>query len=103
MATTKTSHRSYPPDLSTSEAHLLLSAIKDWSISHGLTVRPPAALGSAEVDPNGVLATTAPVTLFPSPFPRSCFEQAKSIQRAYNALYASIAQNEDFLRDIVQE
>ncbi len=93
----------YPPTLAAPEAQQLLATIKDWSIAHGLAVRPPPALISAEADPHGILATTAPVTLFPSPFPRVCFEQAKSIQKAYNRLYASIAQDEEFLRDIVQE
>jgi glutathione synthase len=93
----------YPPDLTAAECEQLLSTIKDWSIANGLAVRPPASLVSAEIDPQGVLATTAPVTLFPSPFPKVCFEQAKSIQKAYNYLYASIAQDEAFLRDIVQE
>jgi hypothetical protein len=93
----------YPPELSPSEAEHLLSTIKDWSIAHGLAVRPPPSIISTEADPHGVLATTAPVTLFPSPFPRICFEQAKSVQKAYNELYAAIAQDEQFLEDIVQE
>lgn len=89
--------------MSTSEAEYLLSIIKDWSIAHGLTVRLPPSVVPTETDPHGILATTAPVTLFPSPFPRVCFDQAKSIQKAYNNLYAAIAQDEDFLKDIVQE
>ncbi|CAD6447609.1 6680fcbc-77e5-4a91-bd45-e079c4a91c22 [Sclerotinia trifoliorum] len=94
---------SYPPEISAEESQQLLVTIKDWSIAHGLAVRPPPAFVSNETDPHGVLATTAPVTLFPSPFPRICFEQAKSVQKAYNILYASIAQDESFLGDIVQE
>ncbi|KAH8815626.1 glutathione synthetase-like protein [Xylogone sp. PMI_703] len=93
----------YPPDLTAAESDQLASTIKDWSIAHGLAVRPPPSLVSNEVDPHGVLATTAPVTLFPSPFPRVCFEQAASIQRAYNQLYASISQDEEFLSGIVQD
>lgn len=93
----------YPPDLTTAESTQLLSTVKDWSIANGLAVRPPVSLVSAEVDPRGVLATTAPITLFPSPFPKVCFEQARSIQKTYNDLYASIAQDETFLEEIVQE
>ncbi|RDW84697.1 glutathione synthetase [Coleophoma cylindrospora] len=95
--------RAYPPDLTEAETGSLLSTIKDWSVAHGLTVRPPVSLVAAEADPHGVLATTVPVTLFPSPFPRSCFEQGKSISKAYNSLYAAIAQDEEFLKGIVQE
>jgi hypothetical protein len=93
----------YPPTLTASESEQLLSTIKDWSIANGLAVRPPLSLVKSESDPNGILATTAPVTLFPSPFPRVCFDQAKSIQRSYNKLYAAISQDEIFLGSIVQE
>jgi hypothetical protein len=93
----------YPPDLTAAETEYLHGTIRDWTIAHGLAVRPPVSIVAPEADPHGVLATSAPVTLFPSPFPRICFEQAKSIQRAYNQLYASIAQDEDFLQHIVQE
>ncbi|KAJ5038369.1 uncharacterized protein L3040_007233 [Drepanopeziza brunnea f. sp. 'multigermtubi'] len=104
MAPSRAVEEPYPPlSLTSAESEQLIASIKDWSIAHGLAVRPPPAVVSAEADPLGILATTAPVTLFPSPFPRVCFEQAKSIQKAYNQLYASIAQDEDFLQAIVQE
>ncbi|XMA08638.1 hypothetical protein WAI453_001429 [Rhynchosporium graminicola] len=93
----------YPPNLKPSESEHLLATIKDWSVAHGLAVRPPPSVVSAESDPHGILATTVPVTLFPSPFPRVCFEQARSIQKPYNELYACIAQDEEFLNDIVQQ
>jgi glutathione synthase len=93
----------YPPRLTSDETDHLVSLVKDWSIVHGLAVRPPPALVRSEVDPHNILATTVPVTLFPSPFPRVCFEQAQSIQEAYNELYASISQDEDFLKGIVEE
>jgi hypothetical protein len=103
MAFSSNPENPYPPDLKIAETEQLLFTIKDWSIAHGLAVRPPPSLVSAGADPHGVLATTVPVTLFPSLFPRVCFEQAKSVQKAYNQLYASIAQDEEFLQDIVQE
>jgi glutathione synthase len=93
----------YPPELTSDETEHLVSLIKDWSIAHGLAVRPPPSVVSVEADPYGILAMTAPVTLFPSPFPRVCFDQAQSIQEACNELYASIAQDEEFLKTIVEE
>ncbi|KAK3692750.1 hypothetical protein B0T22DRAFT_475635 [Podospora appendiculata] len=93
---------SYPPALDNDlERERLALAIKDWSIANGLAVRPPPAVVGH--DPRGILAVNAPVTLFPSPFPRSCFEEAKSIQTAYNELYARISQDEEFLEGLVQE
>ena len=56
-----------------------------------------------DINPNHVLATNAPVTLFPSPFPTKCFEQARSLQQVYNELYASIASSEAWLEAIMKE
>lgn len=93
----------YPPAVDEGERERLVEVIKDWTVANGLTVRPPPALVSAGADPVGVLATSVPVTLFPSPFPRVCFEQGKMVQKAYNELYARASQDEDFLGRMVKE
>jgi hypothetical protein len=94
---------SYPPELSDAQKEYLLSSLNDWSIANGLAVRPSSGFVSQQQDPSGVLAVTAPVTLFPSLFPRACFEEAQSIQTAYNGLYASIANDEEWLEEVIQE
>lgn len=91
----------FPPTLDALERENLVQVIKDWSIAHGLAVRPPPAVVSD--DPEGILAINAPVTLFPSPFPRDCFVEARATQKAYNELYANISRDEEFLSGIVQE
>lgn len=96
-------YESYPPELSLEEEKYLLSNVKDWSIAHGLAVRPAPSFVEPSSDPTGVLATTAPVTLFPSLFPRSCFEEGLAIQKAYNELYSAIARDEEWLKSIVEE
>ncbi|KAF1915729.1 glutathione synthetase large chain [Ampelomyces quisqualis] len=93
----------YPPELSDAEEQYLLSNLKDWSIAHGLAVRPAPSFIQPSQDPSGVLASTAPVTLFPSLFPRSCFEEGLAIQKAYNELYSAIARDEKWLQSIVEE
>jgi glutathione synthetase len=97
------SHADYPPELSHDEKQYLLASLKDWSIAHGLAVRPAPSFVQPSQDPSGVLASTAPVTLFPSLFPRSCFEDGLSIQKAYNELYSAIARDEAWLQSIVEE
>lgn len=93
---------SYPPNLDDAlEKDRLAQAIKDWSIANGFAVRPPPAI--AGNDAAGILATTAPVTLFPSPFPKSCFAEAKAIQTKYNELYARISQDEEYLGGLVKQ
>ena len=93
----------YPPVLNSAQLDYLLSSLKDWSIANGLAVRPSPAFVGQDVDPSRVLAVTAPVTLFPSLFPRSCFEEAIEIQKAYNELYVAISQDAEWLEEIMQE
>ncbi|KAH8724724.1 glutathione synthetase large chain [Phaeosphaeriaceae sp. PMI808] len=93
----------YPPELSKEEEHFLLTNLKDWSIAHGLAVRPAPSFVQPAQDPSGVLATTAPVTLFPSLFSDSCFQEGLAIQKAYNELYSAIARDEKWLQSIVEE
>lgn len=93
----------YPPALTTSEGERLVEVVKDWAAAHGLSVRPPPTVVSAETDPAGILSTAVPVTLFPSPFPQVCYDQGKVVQKAYNELYAAISQDEEFLAQIVKE
>jgi len=93
----------YPPEVTREQLQYLLANVKDWSISHGLAVRPAPSFVPEEQNPNGALAVTAPVTLFPSLFPRVCFEQAISVQAAYNELYMAIASDEPWLQQIVEE
>ncbi|KAI9882567.1 MAG: hypothetical protein M1823_005689 [Watsoniomyces obsoletus] len=93
---------SWPPDLTDEEQEHIVASIHDWSLAHGLAIRPPPSLVSLEAETIRALAATAPVTLFPSPFPRSCFEEGLKIQNAYNMLYAAIAANEGWLAGIVE-
>lgn len=93
----------YPPSLTPTQSNYLLSNIKDWSILHGLAVRPSQKFVPKELDPSGSLAVTAPVTLFPSLFPQACFEEARAIQTSYNELYAAIARDENWLKEIAEE
>ncbi|KAH7328492.1 glutathione synthetase-like protein [Stachybotrys elegans] len=93
----------YPPALTDAERESLTHATKDWSMGNGLAVRPPPSVIAPEADPEGITAINVPVTLFPSPFPRQCFTQARSVQRAYNELYAAVSRDEEFLADMVKE
>ena len=93
----------YPPNLTAEQSDYLLTNLKDWSILNGLAVRPSLSFVSQSIDPSRSLAVTAPVTLFPSLFPRVCFDEARAIQKAYNELYALIARDEDWLQGILEE
>jgi glutathione synthase len=100
---TESIYSTYPPKLSEAQEQFLVSTIKDWTIQHGLTVRPAATFVSQEAVSKGVLATNAPVTLFPSPFPKACFEEARAVQKVYNELYARITSDEKWLGEVIEE
>ena len=91
----------YPPLLTPEQSEFLVSRIKDWSMCNGLAVRP--SFLPAEIDRAHSLATTAPVTLYPSLFPRSCFLEARELQHAYNELYAAVARDEVWLGKVIEE
>lgn len=93
----------YPPTLDEAQRANLRFNLNDWAIAHGLAVRPTPAFVSKDTDPNSVLAVTAPVTLFPSLFPRRCYESALAIAKSYNELYARIASDEPWIADIMTE
>jgi glutathione synthase len=96
-------YNDYPPAVAPEQEEYLVQTVKNWVVEHALTVRPSSAIVSEETNPANVLATSAPVTLFPSPFPKACFDQARSLQQVYNELYASIASDEQWLEDIMKE
>lgn len=89
----------YPPRLETQEESELLEIASDYSLSHGLVLRP------VPPSPSSRLSTTtsihAPYSLYPTPFPSHLFKQAIDLQPAYNALYANITTNDEFLKEVV--
>lgn len=95
-------YTSYPPSLSPAQQDYLVTTVKDWAIQNGLAVRPSPTMLPEGADPNRVLATNAPVTLFPSPFPKACFQEAQVLQTVYNELYAAITCNEEWLGKIIE-
>lgn len=92
----------YPPTLTDTEVQHLVDTVKDWSIANGLSIRPPPAVIAAEADPRGIAAINAPVTLFPSPFPKECFAQGQTVQTTYNELYSAVSRDEEFIAETVK-
>ncbi|SCU84793.1 LANO_0C02410g1_1 [Lachancea nothofagi CBS 11611] len=84
------SNDNYPVFPSFSDAEIkdqLIPEISQWALANGLIMYPPGF--------NVAQGMLAPTTLYPTPFPRESFEQAKSVQVLYNELYAKISQNQD--------
>lgn len=94
-------YANYPPAVSREQEEYIITTIKNWTIQHGLVVRPSSSFVSDEIDAFRILATSAPVTLFPSPFPESCFRQGKLLQTTFNEIYAAISNDEEWVEEIM--
>ena len=70
----------------------LITEIKDWQITHGSLLK----LVRSEGD-HTILSRPIGVALYPSRFPRTCFEDATELQSIYNELYARVATDEQWL------
>lgn len=93
----------YPPSLTDSQFNELHTSALSWSHTHGLSVIPPPASLPAtalEQKHEHTFSQHAPVTLFPSPFPRSAFEEGLEVQRAYNDLYVNVVKEGKWLRNV---
>lgn len=83
----------YPPTISPSHESSLLSLSSDYSLSHGLVLRPTSNSTTSSIH--------APYSLYPTPFPSHLFHQALSLQTSYNELYAKITTDDQFLERVV--
>ncbi|KAJ3159451.1 hypothetical protein HDU86_001769 [Geranomyces michiganensis] len=88
----------YPPPLPDAQLDELKNHAVDWALAHGLVVRAPAPPGADSSIP---AVTHAPVALFPSPFPRRCYEQALALQPLFNQLVDNIARDHAFLTEVM--
>ncbi|KAK7062732.1 Glutathione synthetase [Paramarasmius palmivorus] len=86
---------SYPPALTPDQLSHLHKLATTYALSHGLCYLPP----SPSSPPTSSIH--APLSIFPSPFPKKLFEKARRIQGTYNVLYSRIAMDEDFLDDVL--
>lgn len=84
----------YPPTASEEEASFINNTIVDWSLGHGLALL---------TEGRAVTAVHAPVTVYPSPFPKSGMANALTVQKAFNELYARVANDEKWLSESLSE
>ncbi|CAO1623342.1 unnamed protein product [Sympodiomycopsis kandeliae] len=85
----------WPPHLEAAQVSSLAAQATDYALAHGLIYRP---VGSP---PSSTHAHHAPISLLPSPFPRSAFETALSLQPILNELYSRVALDDAFLTRVI--
>ncbi|KAF9241336.1 glutathione synthase [Melanogaster broomeanus] len=83
----------WPPSLTDTQLETLTYHATTYALSHGLTYLPLAS--TQPLFPTS--AIHAPLSLLPAPVPRSLFERAQRLQSVYNALYARVATDDEFL------
>jgi glutathione synthase len=81
----------WPPTLTEAQHTHLINLSISYALSHGLTLLPPSTTSPPS------FAIAAPLSLFPTPFPRGLYHLAREIQPLYNALYARVALDWAFL------
>lgn len=83
------------PQLENAAQDRAVQQLLHWSLANGLVLHPPNFKAYS--------TDAAPVTLFPTPFPRSSFDLAVRVQPVFNRLYAKIAASDKWLSSIVDQ
>lgn len=83
------------PTLSEKNQTILVERLLQWSLANGLVMYPPNfSIHSAN---------NAPISLFPTPFPKDLFERAVDVQKSFNKLYVSVVANQKkWLLDVIE-
>ena len=90
----------WPPNLTPAQLSYLTLLATSFALSHSLLYLPPHTPESPP-PPAPSSAIHAPLSLFPTPIPRKLFEHARTLQRAYNILYARVAMDTKFLDEVM--
>ncbi|CAN6641461.1 hypothetical protein TRVA0_018S02366 [Trichomonascus vanleenenianus] len=84
----------YPPEVSPAEEKETVNSITHWAMGHGLMML---------TEGNAPTAVHAPVTVYPTPFPKAAFEKARKAQKPFNELYYSVCANEEWLVSVITD
>jgi glutathione synthetase len=88
----------WPPQLTDTHLEVLVSNITDYQITHGSMLK---LLQTDEL--HTVLSNPVGVTLFPTLFPLELFNQALTLQKVYNKLYAAAGEDQDWLHETLKD
>lgn len=91
---------SYPPKATEKELSETIIVAIDWALAHGLVVRP--SLDKQGIFANNAAVTHAPFALYPTPFPRKEFEQAKKLQQPWNTLIHKMSNDQDLISETME-
>ncbi|KAG5437307.1 hypothetical protein PCANB_001100 [Pneumocystis canis] len=92
-------YKNYPPFLDKNQYNFLVSELMDYIQIHGIHIRKKPSDSNKNCFFNH---ENVPLTLYPSLFPSIAFKTAKKIQCDFNKLYAFIANNEEFMTQVMK-
>jgi len=99
----------WPPNLNEDRIAYLTRKATTWALAHSF-VLVPAHPVDEDVDPRDrpsnlppIRAQPAPLSLFPTPFPRRLYQQANSLQNMLNALYLRVTLDWTFMDRIMEK
>lgn len=84
------------PKLGKEELQELIFEATQFGLSNGLMMYPPSPFLNYQ-------PTLAPITLFPTPFPRKQFVKGLDIEKTYNKLYAAVVSEHHWLTNIIKD
>lgn len=90
----------YPPQTSEKALTETIRVAIDWALAHGLVVRPLSE--NQDFEKNNATVTHAPFALYPTPFPRSQFEQATLLQQPWNSLIHHMSRDKDLISETME-
>ncbi|CAG8688162.1 24243_t:CDS:10 [Cetraspora pellucida] len=82
-------------EISPTSLEFLKEQAIDWALSHGLIIRSNSNFSSTVVH--------APISLFPSPFPKKEFELALELQPIFNLLFHKLSRDHELIEKVVGE
>ncbi|KAI9300522.1 glutathione synthase [Cunninghamella echinulata] len=91
---------SYPPKISPVELEQLKLEVIDWALSHGLIVRP--TFEKQQYFEKNAAVIHAPLSLYPTPFPRAEFYKAKELQVPWNTLIHHMSKDDLLIKEIME-
>lgn len=86
---------SWPPEVTEEQRAHLVNLSTTYALSHGFTLLPP----NSTTPPTHTIS--APLSLFPTPFPKTLYDFVVKLQPIYNLLYARIALDWEFLDEVM--
>jgi len=99
----------WPPNLNEDRIAYLTRKATTWALAHSFVLVPPHPVDE-DIDPRDrpsnlppIRAQPAPLSLFPTPFPRRLYQQANSLQNMLNALYLRVTLDWTFMDRIMEK